>query len=108
MQRFWAVLILAAMATTVSTQPTQCLPTMNSTANLPPGYSVYRTDRPVTPYELAERFYGHGWESYRIVEVNRLKLLPSGAFPPGIDIVLPPDLSGRAVRESLLKKDKQY
>jgi hypothetical protein len=107
MQRFWAVLILAA-ATTVSTQPAQCLRQPGASANLPTGYAVYRTERVVTPYELADRFYGHGYLAQKIINANRMQLFADGTFPQGVDLVLPPDDKGQSVPMRLLKGDKHY
>lgn len=108
MQRFWAVAILAALASTVSTQPTQCLRPSDPAANLPANYTVYRTERVVTPYELASRFYGHGYLAQKIVDANKTQLAADGTFPRGVDLLLPPDNAGRSVQERLLKKDNHY
>ena len=108
MQRFWAVAILAALAPTVSTQPAQCLRQPDPAANLPATYTVYRTERVVTPYELASRFYGHGYLAQKIIDANRTQLAADGTFPRGVDLLLPPDATGRSVQERLLKVDKHY
>lgn len=108
MQRFWAVLILAATTTTVSIQPAQCFRQPDASANLPTGYAVYRTERVVTPYELADRFYGHGYLAQKIINANRMQLSADGTFPQGVDLVLPPDDKGQSVPMRLLKGDKHY
>jgi hypothetical protein len=102
------MVVLGAMGAAVSTQPGQCIRQVNPSAKLPPNWSVYRTDRVCAPYELGERFYGHGYMGYKIVEANRARLRPDGTFAANIDLLLPPDNTGRAVSESLLKKDKYY
>jgi phage tail protein X len=108
MQRLWAVVILAAIAPTVTIQPTQCMRQPAPAANLPAGYSVYRTEAVTTPYQMAERFYGHGYLAYKIVNANKSVLAANGTFPKGVDIVLPPDNEGRSVPERLLKEHKYY
>jgi nucleoid-associated protein YgaU len=111
MQRFWsvaAIAILAASVPVVSTQPGQCLRQPAAGANVPYGFAVYRTDRVCTPYDLAERFYGHGYMAYKIVEANQLLLRSDKTFPAGVDLVIPPDNKGRTVPERLLKNDQYY
>jgi len=108
MQRFWAVAILAALAPTVSTQPAQCLRQPDAATKLPANYTVYRTERVTTPYELAERFYGHGYLAQRIIDANKTRLAANGTFPRGVDILVPPDNTGRSAAERLLKEDKHY
>ncbi|MBM4019996.1 MAG: hypothetical protein FJ288_17025 [Planctomycetes bacterium] len=111
MRRFRAVasaIILAATAPTVSTQPVQCIRQPDPAANLPPGYTIYRTERACTPYEIAERFYGHGYLQGAVREVNKGVLRPDGTFPKGVDILLPPDGTGRAVPRYLLERSKHY
>ena len=108
MQRFWAVVILAAMAPTVTTQPTQCMRQPAPAARLPAGYTIYRTKTVTTPYHLAKRFYGHGYLAYMIVNANKSVLAANGTFPKGVDIVLPPDFRGHSVPERLLKDHEYY
>lgn len=111
MRCYWsiaAMVVLVALGATVSTQPVQCMRQANPSAKLPPNWSAYRTERVCTPYELGERFYGHTYLGYKIIEANRAQLRPDGTFAAGIDLLLPPDNAGRGVPERLLKKDKYY
>ena len=103
-----AMVVLGAMGAVVSAQPVQCIRQVDPSAKLAPNWCVYRTERVCTPYELGERFYGHTYLGYKIVEANRTQLRPDGTFAAGIDLLLPPDNAGCAVPERLLKKDKYY
>ena len=98
MKQYWALVGLVVMAATVSTQPTQCVRTPDPKLKLPPGYVVYTTQmKSETPYEMAERFYGHGYMEYKIRKVNQKLLTREGVFPLKTAVLIPPDDDGRAV-----------
>jgi len=103
-----AMVVLGAMGVTVSAQPVQCIRQVDPFARLAPNWCVYRTERVCTPYELGERFYGHTYMGYKIVEANRTALRSDGTFAANIDLLLPPDNTGREVPERLLRKDQYY
>jgi hypothetical protein len=96
MRRYWSLVGLVMLAAATPTQPTQCVPQQPTAVNLPVGWVAYKTDRPITPYELAKRAYGEGWQEGRIRAANRLKLV-NKVFPAGTEILIPPDLKGHAV-----------
>ena len=90
--------VLMLAAATTATTPTQCLRLPEPAAKLPPNYVIFRTDRVVSPYELAERFYGEGYLEYKIRIVNKDLLTKQGMFPAGKDVLIPPkDESGLPV-----------
>jgi len=92
-----AGVVMLAAATTATT-PTQCLRLPEPAAKLPPNYVIFRTDRVVSPYELAERFYGEGYLEYKIRSANKGVLTKQGLFPAGKDVLIPPrDDSGLPV-----------
>ena len=92
-----AGVVMLAAATTATT-PTQCLRLPEPAAKLPPNYVIFRTDRIVSPYELAERFYGQGYLEYKIRNANKDLLTKQGLFPAGKDVLIPPrDDSGLPV-----------
>jgi hypothetical protein len=89
-----SVVFLAATAATPTQcvrQPSQAYPVSAS------GDVTYTTRVGDTPYRLAERFYGHGYMEYRIRQANPLAPMDKGAYPAGIQLVIPPHMTGRPV-----------
>lgn len=90
---FLSVVVLAASATV----PTQCPLDSATQARLKASCITYTTVIGDTPYSLAEKFYGKGWQSYKISEPNKQFLDAKGFFKPGSKILIPPLDNGRPV-----------
>jgi len=93
-------------ATTVSV-PTQCIqqPAQNPRIS-PTGEVVYTTGVADTPWALAERFYGKGYEEYKIRHRNPLFITKEGMYAPGVQIVIPPDDHGMPI--DVTRYDRTY
>jgi len=91
--RLILVMVAATTVTTVSTQPTACIPAGPAKA----GWVSYTAQGGETPYSLAERFYGKMWMGYQIADANRLALTKEGYFPKGARLMIPPGLNGLPV-----------
>ncbi len=100
--RFILMLAAATVGGATITQPSTCAPAKDASGK--PTLVEYTTGPADTPYVLAERFYGRGWQAYRIAEVNKAQLTQGGYFKPGVKIVIPPGLDGRPVDLRSVKK----